>query len=84
MREYVVSFQWFNARMEEVILLARGKKAFDETWAWLAKANFADKIDAFHELADDKSLFDTSDVKGWSERLRRSLVVSLGFPCHCL
>ena len=70
MGEYVVSFQWFEAKMEEVIFLARGEKAFDETRTWLAEANLVDKINAFHELADDKSLFDTSDVKGWSERLR--------------
>ena len=68
--EYVVSIQWFEAKMEEMILLARGKEAWDEIWAWLAKATFSDKIDAFHELADDRSLFDTGDIKGWSERLR--------------
>ena len=68
--EYVISFQWFEAKIEEMIVLARGVEAQDETRAWLAKTTLADKIDAFHQVADDRSLFDTSKVEGWSERLR--------------
>ena len=30
---YVVSIQWFEAKMEEKILLARGEEALVETWA---------------------------------------------------
>ena len=74
--KYVISIQWFESKIDELFLLAKGHDKWSETQAWLAGLFFKNKIRRFHNLAlaDGRPmLHDTEDWTRKITNLRRRL-----------
>lgn len=68
--EYVVIFQWLEAKVEEVILLGRGHQHWKDTASWLAKNTNAQKVDCFIELVTAPEPFQPQAIEGFQSRLK--------------
>jgi hypothetical protein len=65
---YVISFQWLEGRIDEMLLLAQSHQNRADTFAWLARKDNKTKIDAFKELVKRDGPFREITVAGWAER----------------
>lgn len=64
---YVICFQWFEDKFDEIFTLGKGIKNSKETQSWLVKKTFSDKLKTFRKFARDESIFHPSPQKGWYE-----------------
>lgn len=62
---YVISFQWFEDKMDQIFILAKGAKNAKETRDWLVRRTFSDKIKAFQKFAKDDDFFYPAPQDGW-------------------
>jgi hypothetical protein len=62
---YVVSFQWFEDKMDQTFILGKGVRNSKTTLDWLVKKTFSSKIKAFHEFAMDDNFFHRAPQKDW-------------------
>ena len=69
--QYVVSFQWMESQVEQIILLANGERQWNETHRWLSKQRNVDKINKLQELVRSGHSFDSIQVEGWYDRFDR-------------
>lgn len=65
---YVITFQWLEGKVEEMILLARGHENREETFEWLARRTNYDKVKELVAIVAGEETFREIDVAGWQER----------------
>lgn len=73
--EYVISFQWLEFKIDEILLNAGDRERL-ATYEWLVKQTNAKKVEAFYELARANSALASEMVDGW-ESLLTSVVARL-------
>ncbi|UWR27373.1 hypothetical protein K3757_05380 [Sulfitobacter sp. S223] len=66
---YVISFQWFEDKIDEIFTLGKGVTNSKTTLNWLVKKTFSDKIKAFHKFAIDDEFFRLAPQKDWYDEL---------------
>lgn len=66
--KYVISIQWLETKIDEVLKLARGYENSSETLNWLTGKRFHEKIDEFRKLVTDDGPFLPIWPDGWLEK----------------
>lgn len=67
--KYVISIQWFEGEIDQLLLLDRGHDNWSKTQAWLAGLSFKDKIRRFHNLAIADELPPQFHTEDWANRI---------------
>lgn len=67
---YVIAFQWLEAKVEEMILLARGHDNRTNTLEWLARRTNYDKVEELVAIVTGEDMFREIKVEGWQERFQ--------------
>lgn len=62
---YVISFQWFEDKIDQLFVLGKGIKNSKETRDWLVKRTLSDKMKAFQKFAKDDDFFFPAPQDGW-------------------
>lgn len=68
---YVISFQWLEGQIDQILLLARGHQNWEETHKWLSKLKNFEKINAFRDLVQDDVSFCRVQIDGWYEHFKQ-------------
>ncbi|RMB01977.1 hypothetical protein [Eilatimonas milleporae] len=71
--QYVISFQWLEGQIDQILLLARGHDHWDETHQWLSGLRNVDKIHAFRDVVDADEPFDRVPIEGWYDRFDQAI-----------
>lgn len=66
---YVISIQWFEGKIDELFLLAKGHENWSETQAWLGDKYFADKLRRFYHLAITDGRPSSIGLGEWTQRM---------------
>jgi len=67
---YVISFQWLEGQIDEMLILARGYANRRNTIAWLAKKRNEQKVDAFYEIITANKSLCLVQGSDWRDRFK--------------
>lgn len=69
--KYVISFQWMESKIEQIILLAHGHEKWDETQENLSRLKNEEKINLFSDLVLNSDAFDRVSIEGWYDQFEK-------------
>lgn len=67
--EYVISFQWLEGKIDEIVLLSRGTENWSESQYWMAGKSNAEKIEVLKSLALSEEVVAKITLHDWSTRV---------------